>query len=184
MKADPFDALLEIENNCKKNALPLPSEKNLGETWTGIGFISGNLHLLVPLSEIREVLPYPSLTPIPSSASWFKGVANLRGHFLPITDLENFISNVPLQVSPSARVLVVEFDKSGLGFVVNKVIGLQHFREKNRLPLVSEENNPKFLPFLQGEFEEDHVKWKIISLKALSQTTEFYHVMKSVSGGT
>jgi len=191
MSLDAFEILLEMENDCRTHSRPLPRQKDIGKNWQGIGFITLNYHCVVPIDEVKEILTVPVQTPLPASASWFKGVANLRGHPLPITDLQGFLiggeQSEPRSAleTPHSRILVVDFNKSDVGFLVQQVLGVQRFLEKTLMPLEKitvEEIDQKFKPFLKGAFKEENTLWYILSLKSITETAEFYRIAKEVGG--
>lgn len=178
MAKDAFDTLIDIEQKCRAQAKPLPRQKLAGKTWQGIGFALANANFVAPLSEIMEVLPVPSLTELPKSADWFKGVANLRGRVLPITDLQGFVIGTSQTLKPMSRILVSEFEQSIVGFLVSQVLGVQHFVASTLKPEMNGKLDAKFKPYIQGRFEQDDKTWHIVSLKGISQNAEFYHMIK------
>lgn len=180
MSADPFQVLLDIERAYRQNAKPLPRAKMPGRIWQGVGFISGKMNLVTPLSEIVEVLPIPKTTPLPAALPWFRGVANLRGRVLPITDLQGFIVGHHTVISEFSRVLVIEFDQTGVGFLVDRVIGVQRFYEDSLKTKVDKGFSEELNTHIQGEFQEEKNTWKVISLKGLSQSTQFFHIVKEL----
>src|SRR5471030_1306206 len=107
MSNNAFELLLEMERNSKAFALPMPSQHAMGEIWQGMGFTCGEQNFVVALDEIQEVIPLGNVTMLPSSASWFLGVTNLRGHVLPVTDLQEFILDKPLMKSPLSKILIL-----------------------------------------------------------------------------
>jgi twitching motility protein PilI len=178
---DPFQTLLTLEENCRLYAKTLPREKSLGRDWQGIGFMCNDKYFVAPLAEIKEVLTLPPATPFPLSVSWFRGIANLRGHFLPITDLQGFILQKSHHATALSRVLVVDFDKTGAGFLVQQVLGVQRFSshlKENKEALTSVDLNQEFKPFVQGKFMEAGITWLLLSLKTLTETTQFYRIVK------
>lgn len=53
-----------------------------------MGFRIGDLGLLYPQDASREVTQPPAVSRIPNTASWFSGVANVRGALVPVVDLK------------------------------------------------------------------------------------------------
>ncbi len=178
MSMDAFELLQDIEKRCRDNSKPLPQQKAAGKIWQGIGFVASQMNFVAPLNEIIEVMPVPILTTLPGNVAWFRGIANMRGSLLPVTDLEGFILGKPITLSPLSRVLVVDFERTGVGFLVPGVLGVQRFVETNLGPAAKEES--EYAPYVQGQIEEENIKWKVLSLKALSQTAQFYHVIKEM----
>ena len=179
MVTDPFEILVDIERKCRAHAKPLPQQKAVGKVWQGIGFVASDMNFVSPLDEIIEVIPVPVLTNMPSSVEWFRGVTNLRGGLLPVTDLEGFVLGTPSTLSPSSRILVVAFENTGVGFLVSEVLGVERFLQSN-IKKGAGEKPTKFEEYIQGIVSEDTESWNIMSLKALSQTAQFYHVIKGM----
>ena len=64
------------------------------EEWVGVGFRLGTERFLVPRGEVREVLMVPpAITRVPGAKSWVRGLANVRGHLLPVVDLKEFLGS-------------------------------------------------------------------------------------------
>lgn len=179
MSHDPFDTLLDIEQKCRTYAKPLPSQKAIGRMWQGIGFMSADVHYVAPLNEIKEVLLLPEFTGLPSGVGWFRGVSNLRGHLLPITDLQSFMSEIgessqnKTALTSLSRILVIDFEGSSVGFLVQQVFGIQRFSEDLF------ETHPENLDEVQ-EFNDGKVVWRRLSLQALSQMPSFNHIVKQM----
>lgn len=181
---DPFDVLIELERQCRLNALAIPQEKIAGRIWQGIGFIAANIHLVSPLGEILEILPVPSITPLPQSVSWFKGVASLRGRILPINDLQGLLTNKNQEITHLSRVLIINYEKNEIGFLVQQVLGVQRFYENSLKSNVGETIDSITIDstirsYLQGQFEEKQT-WGLISLKTLCQTPQFYQILEEM----
>lgn len=177
MTLQPFEVLLDIEKKSLTYAKPLPRQKLMARAWQGIGFYTQDTYFVVPLQEILEVIPYPEVTSLLGSKSWFHGFANLRGGLLPIIDLQGFLTHQDAYTTLDSRVLVVKFDKIKVGFVVERVLGLKKFREQARKQGAMDKDNA-YVPHILGEFEQDDFKWKIFSFKKIIENTDFYHVLR------
>lgn len=88
----PYDVLQQIETQAKNAALPLPPQESVQRPWLGIGYRSSEYLFVTPLDEIIEVTELTVTTQVPASFPWFKGIGNLRGKLLPITDLAVFVT--------------------------------------------------------------------------------------------
>jgi twitching motility protein PilI len=59
-----------------------------------VGFRLGSERFVVPRDEVREVLMVPpAITRVPGAKSWVRGLANVRGHLLPLVDLREFLGS-------------------------------------------------------------------------------------------
>lgn len=183
MNNDPFNTLLDIEQKCRTYAKPLPRQKAIARMWQGVGFVCADVHYVVPLEEIKEVLLLPELTPLPSGVGWFRGISNMRGHLLPITDLEAFMVEITektenkalsvlSQLSALSRILVIDFEGSPVGFLVQQVLGIQRFKKEDM------DFNSKLLD--AKTVHDGKVSWHLLSLHALSQLPLFNHIVKQM----
>lgn len=177
MTLQPFEVLLDIEKKSLTYAKPLPRQKVMAKAWQGIGFSTQDTYFVVPLQEILEVLPYPEVTSLLGSKTWFHGFANLRGGLLPIIDLQGFLTHQDAYATMDSRVLVVKIEQIKVGFVVERVLGLKKFREEARL-ISAMELDEAYASHILGEFDQDPLKWKIFSFKKIIENTDFYHVLR------
>ena len=74
--------------------------------------------------DVAEVIPMPPLTRVPGTPGWVCGVANWRGHVLPLVDLRPLLGVAVVALPSSARVVVVSFDDVEVGLVAEAVTGL------------------------------------------------------------
>lgn len=181
MSIDPFDTLLDLEKKCKINACPLPLQSELGRSWQGVGFLTGAYHFVAPLGEVKEVIPLSKLSSLPASVDWFMGIANLRGRVLPVTDLQKFMLGTRQSLTPLSRILVMDFEQSSVGFLVTQVLGVQRFLAQPKVVKTEDlDIDDSFKPHVQGIFEGEKQRWTVLSLKKLSEATQFYHVVKEL----
>ncbi|MCP3669787.1 MAG: chemotaxis protein CheV [Gammaproteobacteria bacterium] len=71
--------------------------------------------------KMQEVIPCPALTQIPKSHPTVKGMAHLRGLTLPIIDLSQAIGNRQLPQHANNLVIITEFNRKIMGFLVSSV---------------------------------------------------------------
>jgi purine-binding chemotaxis protein CheW len=78
----------------------------------------------VAAPDVTEVIPLPTLTRVPGTPSWVCGVANWRGHVVPVIDLRPVLGVPAGPLPSSARVVVVSRDDVEVGLVAEAVEGL------------------------------------------------------------
>jgi twitching motility protein PilI len=84
LKDHPFDLLRELERRSKAAMAGAAGDDINVEEWVGVGFRIDEDRFIVARPEIREVLMVPSsVTRVPGSRTWIRGLANIRGHLLP-----------------------------------------------------------------------------------------------------
>jgi twitching motility protein PilI len=81
---------------------------------------------LVDMADIGEVLPLPSLTVVPFSKSWFRGVANIRGNLYGVIDMATYEHSGAVSGDNNNRVLLIsERHAFNAGLLVDRVLGLR-----------------------------------------------------------
>jgi twitching motility protein PilI len=84
---------------------------------------------LVDMADIGEVLPLPSLTVVPFTKSWFRGVANIRGNLYGVIDMAAYEHSGAVSGDNNNRVLLVsERHDFNAGLLVDRVLGLRDAR--------------------------------------------------------
>jgi purine-binding chemotaxis protein CheW len=74
--------------------------------------------------DVAEVVPVPRVTRLPGSPVWLRGLANWRGHVLPVIDVRPLLDLPVTPLPTSARLVVVAVDDVEVGVVAEQVSGL------------------------------------------------------------
>jgi len=170
----PFAILLQIDTRCRQLAAGLPSQQEVLQTWSGIGFRMGDRHFVAPMGEVSEVLHEQRYTLLPGVKGWVRGVANVRGRLLPVMDLCGFFGGELSPLRRQRRLLVVDYREVFAGLTVDEVFGMQHFPVES----YSEEVPPleaSVRPFVQGVFQREQ-PWLVFSPHLLAQDPGFLDV--------
>jgi purine-binding chemotaxis protein CheW len=73
----------------------------------------------VNINKVKEIIRWEEVTRIPNSASYIKGVINLRGNIIVVNDLAMKLGLPSKQVDDNTRILVVEVGSSTVGMIVD-----------------------------------------------------------------
>lgn len=169
----PFELLCELERRSKV-ALAGASGRDVDvEEWVGIGFRLDEEQFIVAREYIREVLMVPALiTRVPGAKDWVRGLANVRGHLLPIIDLKAFFGAGRFAGQRDARVLVIQGAELSVGLIVDEVFGFRRFLDSERSGQA-----PQTLVhcdrFLDGAYERGVENWPIFSIERLERSEDF-----------
>jgi twitching motility protein PilI len=136
-----------------------------------LGLRMGGEAWLVDLIEAGEVMPVPSITPVPLARPWFRGVANVRGNLYSVTDFSAFVGAEPVQLSSHARLLLVaERFRVGAALLVERSLGLRN----------AEHLKPQAAsgaPWVRTLYADaDGLLWKELDITALIQSEAFLEV--------
>ena len=72
----------------------------------------------VDVLQIREIVRWQEVTPLPKAPSLIEGVIDLRGDVVPVVDLGVALGGAPVEDSPKARIAVLEVDDMVFGLRV------------------------------------------------------------------
>lgn len=96
---------------------------DISEDTTFGGFVLASMELALPMSALREVLPYRELRPLPSQAACVRGGIDMRGVVIPVVDLRVVLGH-PTPDIELPCVIVVVYEGKVLGLLAEKVTGI------------------------------------------------------------
>ncbi|GJL62222.1 MAG: chemotaxis protein CheW [Nitrospirales bacterium] len=92
-----------------------------GELLQLVSFHVGDEEFAIDILGVQEIIRMVELTPVPNAPYFVEGVINLRGKVIPILDLRSRFGLPPAERTIDTRIIVVEIEKTVLGFVVDSV---------------------------------------------------------------
>src|SRR3954471_8508110 len=72
-----------------------------------LGFQVGADNWFVALHQVSEVIPVPTMVPVPRTQPWFRGVANVRGNLYSMIDFSAFQGRDSIGPGMERRVILV-----------------------------------------------------------------------------
>jgi len=98
-----------------------------------VEFLLGKEHYAVDLFDVREVVEYTPITQLPNTASFMKGIIDLRGEITTIIDLKDRL-HIPVDTNQSAeegRFIVLDEKLTGVktGILVDDVLAVSTFEK-------------------------------------------------------
>jgi len=160
----PFELLQEIERRSqqahsgKRGGGAMPTE------WVGVGFRIGEEQFVASREQVREVLMLPeAMTRVPGARRWMLGIANLRGHLLPLVDVKLLLGSGRTTLRRSTRVISVNHREVPAGLVVDEVLGFRRFMDhefKSKWP----QTVVRCDRFLVGAYQRSEETWPAFNL--------------------
>jgi purine-binding chemotaxis protein CheW len=84
-----------------------------GQTQQYLSFILGEEVFALDISKVREVLDYTSITKVPQTPAFMRGVINLRGGVVPVVDMRLKFGMSETQRTVNTCIIIVEVDVDG-----------------------------------------------------------------------
>jgi twitching motility protein PilI len=159
-------SLREFQQNVL-NRIQIQSSGGAASQISTLGVQVGGQNWLIQMSDISEVLPLPTLAPVPLTKPWFIGIANIRGNLYSITDLSAFSGVGETLRGQSNRVLLLaEKYAFNAGLLVSRVVGL---RDSSTWEKTTSEVEA-------GLRDEQGQIWRILDVPGLLQDAEFLQI--------
>jgi purine-binding chemotaxis protein CheW len=104
-----------------------------GKLFQVLEFLLGKEHYAVDLFDVREVVEYTSITKLPNTPSYLKGIIDLRGEITTIIDLKERL-HIPRELDKSddsGRFVVLDEKLTGAktGILVDDVLAVSTFEK-------------------------------------------------------
>ena len=168
----PFELLTEIERRSRQahagqGGVDMPAE------WVGVGFRIGDERFIANRDEVREVLMLPeSMSRVPGAKRWLLGIANLRGHLLPLIDVKLLLGSGRTSLRRTTRVVSVNHREVPAGLVVDEVLGFRRFMDHEHTDTWPE-TVVRCDRFLTGAYQRGDEIWPVINLSEFVESNLF-----------
>jgi purine-binding chemotaxis protein CheW len=171
--------MVETQHISSKNSRGANLQKE--EELQIVEFLLGNNKFALNLFDVKEIVEYTRITPVPGSTKYIKGIIDLRGEITTIIDLK-----AKLEISSSkeqqnqSRIIVIDSSvtKRKTGILVDDVTTVLSITESEIEKKVCDENGSSFILGVirhkQGDKESDHVEL-VIWLDILGLLKEMGH---------
>lgn len=102
-------------------------------------FVLGGESFGIPIEQVREIIEFGGLTPVPTMPSYLRGVISLRGAVVPVVDLQVRFGRGETAIARRTCVVIVEPHRGDsvnpLGVLVDavsEVLTMEHRRLESR----------------------------------------------------
>ncbi len=169
---EPFALLQEMEQRSRvahagQGAGAAPAE------WVGVGFRIGEEQFVANRDDVREVLMLPeTMTRVPGANRWMLGIANLRGHLLPLIDVKLMLGSGRTSLRRTTRVISVNHREIPAGLVVDEVLGFRRFMEHEYRDETAK-TVVRCDSFLGGTYQRGDEAWPVFNLFDLVESKTF-----------
>lgn len=95
-------------------------------------FEIGDRQFGLPLTGVLEIDRCGKVTSLPRTPNWLRGVTNLRGQILSVTDFRNLLSLQTDRTAVGEKIIVVHSKRhtSSTALVVDRVLGIRHLNSE------------------------------------------------------
>lgn len=126
----------------------------------------------INVMQVREVLRYSEIAPVPGAPDYVLGIINLRGNVVTVIDTRARFGLMPGETSDNTRIVIIEAEKQVIGILVDSVAEVVYLRssEIDSTPSVGTEESAKFI---QGVSNRDGQLLILVDLNKLLSDEEW-----------
>lgn len=101
----------------------------------------------VNVMQVREVLRYSDIAPVPGAPAYVLGIINLRGNVVSVIDTRMRFGLPPAEVTDNTRIMIIESERQVVGILVDSVAEVVDLNTKDidDTPNVGTEESAKFI---------------------------------------
>ncbi|KKA44418.1 MULTISPECIES: chemotaxis protein CheW [Salinivibrio] len=101
----------------------------------------------INVMQVREVLRYTEIAPVPGAPDYVLGIINLRGNVVTVIDTRSRFGLASTEVTDNTRVIVIEAETQVIGIMVDSVAEVVYLKtsEIDTTPSVGTEESAKFI---------------------------------------
>ncbi|ASI88625.1 MULTISPECIES: chemotaxis protein CheW [Vibrio] len=101
----------------------------------------------INVMQVREVLRYTEIAPVPGAPDYVLGIINLRGNVVTVIDTRSRFGLMPGEITDNTRIIVIESERQVIGILVDSVAEVVYLRssEIDTTPSVGTDESAKFI---------------------------------------
>lgn len=97
-------------------------------------FKSGNEYFGLKIQNVNEIIQFQSITAIPETEEYIKGLINLRGKVIPVIDVRLRFKQEPFEYNDRTCIIVIDVKSTVVGLIVEKIAEVVEIKEEDILP--------------------------------------------------
>lgn len=97
-------------------------------------FKSGNEYFGLKIEYVNEIIQFQSITAIPETESYIKGLINLRGKVIPVIDVRLRFKQPAIEYNDRTCIIVINVKSTTVGLIVEKIAEVVEIKDDNILP--------------------------------------------------
>ena len=168
-----FDRLREYERRSIEHVAAAPEVSEEPGHWRAVAYRIGPYTLVSSFDQVIEITTVPPMTTVPRAQPWLLGVANARGHLMPIVDFKLFVLGERTLMGDGQRMLVVQQPGGMVAVVVDELFGQRFFNDSQLVDGAGAFNEGRLGHFVAKAYAAGGKTWGVFDMDLLTRTPEF-----------
>jgi purine-binding chemotaxis protein CheW len=131
----------------QSNEIEVRKDQNNDEVLQWVTFQLEEETYGINVMQVREVLRYSEIAPVPGAPDYVIGIINLRGNVVTVIDTRSRFGLVQGETTDNTRIIVIESERQVIGILVDSVAEVVYLRasEIDTTPSVGTDESSKFI---------------------------------------
>lgn len=126
----------------------------------------------INVMQVREVLRYSEIAPVPGSPSYVIGIINLRGNVVTVVDTRERFGLPNSDITDNTRIVILETDDQVIGILVDAVAEVVYLRQ-SEIEVAPNVGNDQNARYIQGVSHKNNELLILIEIKNLLSDQEW-----------
>ncbi len=155
-------------NKKHSNSFSFPLDYNFINQY--ILFKLGNNNYYLDLKYIKEFVSLKriNITKLPYTKDFIKGLINIKGDFLLLIDLKNFLNGEKTEIKEGNKIILTQGRNFNIAFLVDEI---RYIKNLKNLPKLNYNYNNEYI---SNEFMEDDELYSIINFEKIINDEKIY----------
>lgn len=97
-------------------------------------FKSGNEYFGLKIQYVDQIIGFQTITAIPETEDYIKGLINLRGKIIPVIDVRLRFKQEPFEYNDRTCIIIINVKSTVVGLIVEKIAEVVEIKDENILP--------------------------------------------------
>lgn len=129
----------------------------------------------IDVMQVKEVLRYSEIAPVPGSPGYVLGIINLRGSVVTIVDMRTRFGLPTTEPTDQTRIVVIEVDEHVVGVMVDAVAEVVYLRQ-SEIETAANIANEESARFIQGVCHKNRELLILIDLEKMLSLEQWAEV--------
>lgn len=170
MSNNIFDYLCRISDLVRERGAPVPQLQELEKDWHGAAFDLLGTRCVISADETRMIVDLGETIPLPGVKPWVRGIANIGGRVVAITDLTSFLSGGK-KSSTGRQALIINGRGIHTGLMIEQSYG--GVRLSTEQLNSNSEVSESLQPFVSGVFSTTEGDYALLDTTRLLTDADF-----------
>jgi purine-binding chemotaxis protein CheW len=123
------------------------AERSADEVLQYVTFRLGGETYGINVMQVKEVLRYSEIAPVPGSPSFVLGIINLRGNVVTVLDTSQKFGLPASEITDATRIVIIEADAHEVGILVDAVAEVVYLKQSEieTAPNVGNEESARYI---------------------------------------